>query len=138
MFKCVSLPCIDTLKFNARLYPSSAPVGQGRSPCTRLIGVALCPRKSAIALPADPNDGQYYDVSAAGLERGLLARELRLLWARLGLTLATSAARYGIPEHKYASYESVRTAPPAAAMAYLRVIIAEPERGCARTVKRAA
>ena len=90
-----------------------------------------------IALPADPDDGQDFDVSAAGLERGLLARELRQLRARLGLTLAAFAARYGIPEDEYASYESVRTAPPAAVMAYLRVIIAEPE-AAARAVKRAA
>ena len=32
---------------------------------------------SPIALPADPNDPEDFDVSVAGLERGLRARELR-------------------------------------------------------------
>lgn len=92
---------------------------------------------SIMALPADPNDPEDFDVSAAGLERGLLARELRQLRTRLGLTLAAFAERYGIPEGEYASYESVRVAPPAAVMAYLRVIIAEPD-ATARAVKHAA
>lgn len=92
---------------------------------------------STIALPADPNDPEDRDVSTFGLERGLLARELRHLRTRLGLTMADFADRYGIPEAEYASYESVRAAPPAAVMAYLRVIIAEPE-ATARAVKHAA
>jgi len=90
-----------------------------------------------IALPADPNDPEDRDVSAAGVERGLVARELRQLRARLGLSLADFASRYGIPEGEYASYETVRAVPPAAVMAYLRVIVAEPE-VAARAVKHAA
>jgi putative transcriptional regulator len=90
-----------------------------------------------MALPADPNDPEDFEVSAAGLERGLLARELRQLRTRLGLSVATFAERYGIPEGEYAGYESVRVAPPAAVMAYLRVIVAEPE-AAARAVRRAA
>ena len=90
-----------------------------------------------MALPADPNDPEDRDVSVAGLERGLLARELRRLRARLGLSLAEFADRYGIPECEYAGYESVRVAPPAAVMAYLRVIVAEPE-ATARAVRHAA
>ncbi len=92
---------------------------------------------SIIALPADPHDPEDRDVSAAGLERGLLARELRRLRTRLGLNLAEFADRYGIPESEYAGYESVRMAPPAAVMAYLRVIVAEPE-ATARAVRHAA
>lgn len=93
--------------------------------------------ESTIVLPADPNDGQDFDVSAAGLDRGLLARELRQLRNRLGLTAAEFADRYGIPEGEYACYESVRAAPPAAVMAYLRVIVAEPD-ATARAVRHAA
>ena len=97
----------------------------------------LVKNDSIMALPADPNDPEDFDVSAAGLERGLLARELRQLRKRLGLTMADFAERYGIPEGEYASYESVRVAPPAAVMAYLRVIVAEPD-ATARAVKHAA
>ncbi|KPF77636.1 hypothetical protein IP88_05800 [alpha proteobacterium AAP81b] len=90
-----------------------------------------------MVLPADPNDPEDFDVSAAGLERGLLARELRRLRAHLGLSSADFAARYGIPAGEYDSYESVRVAPPAAVLAYLQVIVAEPE-AAARGVRRAA
>jgi putative transcriptional regulator len=91
----------------------------------------------SIALPADPNDPEDFDVSVAGLERGLLAQNLRRLRTRLGLSMAEFAARYGIPEAEYAGYESVRAVPPAAVMAYLRVIVAEPE-AAARAVQQAA
>jgi putative transcriptional regulator len=84
--------------------------------------------------PADPEDG---DITADGLERGLLARALRQLRSRLGLSTAEFAARYGIPESEYAGYESVRVTPPAAVMAYLRVIVAEPD-AAARAVQQAA
>ena len=83
---------------------------------------------------SDPED---FDLSAFGLERGLLARELRRLRTRLGLNLAEFADRYGIPEGEYAGYETVRVAPPAAVMAYLHVIVAEPE-ATARAVRHAA
>ncbi|MFZ4380970.1 MAG: helix-turn-helix domain-containing protein [Sandarakinorhabdus sp.] len=92
---------------------------------------------SIMALPSDPNDPEDRDVSVAGLERGMLARDLRRLRTRLGLNLAEFAERYGIPEGEYAGYESVRVAPPAAVMAYLRVIVAEPE-AAARAVRQAA
>ena len=94
-------------------------------------------KDSIIVLEADPNDPEDRPVSQAGMERGLLARELRLLRTRLGLTSEAFAARYGIPAEEYARYEMVRDAPPAAVMAYLRVIVAEPE-AAARAVQRAA
>lgn len=84
--------------------------------------------------PADPEDG---NVTADGLERGLLGRALRQLRSQLNLSTADFAARYGIPESEYVGYESVRVAPPAAVMAYLRVIIAEPD-AAASAVQRAA
>lgn len=91
---------------------------------------------SIVALPADPNDGQDFDVSAAGVERGLLGRELRQLRDRLGLSSEAFAARYGIPAAEYADYERVRLTPPPAVLAYLYVIIAEPET-TARAAQRA-
>jgi putative transcriptional regulator len=92
---------------------------------------------STIVLPADPNDPEDFDVSAAGLERGLLGRRLRQLRTVMGLSLEAFAVRYGIPADEYAGYESVRLAPPLAVMAYLHVIVAEPE-ATARAVQRAA
>lgn len=92
---------------------------------------------STIVLPADPNDAEDFDVSAAGVERGLLGRALRQLRDRLGLTTEAFAARYGIPAAEYAGYESVRLTPPPAVLAYLHVIVAEPET-TARAVQRAA
>lgn len=84
-------------------------------------------KETMIALPADPDDPEDFDVSVAGLERGLLARDLRILRVRLGLSVEAFAARYDIPAEEYALYEAVRAVPPAAVMAYLRVIVAEPE-----------
>lgn len=94
-------------------------------------------KDSIVALSADPNDPEDFDVSAAGVERGLVARELRRLRTRLGLGVAAFAERYGIPAAEYQGYESVRVAPPPAVMAYLHVIIAEPE-AAARAVQKAA
>jgi putative transcriptional regulator len=90
-----------------------------------------------IALPADPNDAEDFDVSKEGLERGLLGRRLRRLRNGLCLSVEAFAERYGIPAAEYAGYESVRLAPPAAVLAYLHVIVAEPE-AAARAVRRAA
>ena len=92
---------------------------------------------STIVLPADPNDPEDFDVSAAGLERGRLGRRLRLLRTGLGLSLEAFADRYGIPADEYAGYESVRLTPSSAVLAYLHVIVAEPE-AAARAVQRAA
>ena len=92
---------------------------------------------SIIAIPADPNDPEDFDASVAAVERGHLGRNLRRMRIRLGLSVADFADRYGIPVDEYAGYESVRVAPTDAVMAYLRVIVAEPE-VTARAVQRAA
>ena len=92
---------------------------------------------SIIVQPADPNDPEDFDVSAAGLERGLLGRRLRRLRTSMGFSVEAFADRYGIPSDEYAGYESVRLAPPPAVLAYLHVIVAEPEI-TALAVQRAA
>jgi len=94
-------------------------------------------KETTIAIPADPGDADDFDVSVAGLERGLLARDLRRLRTQQGLTTDEFAARYGIPAEDYAGYESGYVRPPAAVTAYLRVIVAEPEMA-AQVVARAA
>lgn len=94
-------------------------------------------KETMIAIPADPNDPEDFDVSVASLEHGLLARSLRLLRIRLGLTTEAFAARYAMPAEEYAGYESGFVRPPEAVGAYLRVIVAEPEMA-ARVAERAA
>jgi putative transcriptional regulator len=80
-----------------------------------------------IAIPADPNDPEDFDVSVAGLERGLMGRRIRMLRHRLGLSQETFARVYGIPLANLRQYEIGRHMPPPAVRAYLKVIGAEPE-----------
>jgi putative transcriptional regulator len=80
-----------------------------------------------IAIPADPNDPDDFDVSVAGLERGLMGRRIRKLRNRLGLSQEAFARTYGIPLANLRQYEIGRHMPPPAVRAYLKVIDAEPE-----------
>jgi putative transcriptional regulator len=68
--------------------------------------------ETMIAIPADPNDPEDRDVSVAGLKRGLMGREIRLLRHRLGMTR---------------QYEMARYMPPPAVRAYFKAISADPE-----------
>ena len=83
--------------------------------------------ETMIAIPADPNDPEDFDVSVAGLKRGLMGREVRLLRRRLGLSQDEFAKAYGIPASSIRQYEIGRHMPPPAVRAYLKVIGAEPE-----------
>ena len=84
--------------------------------------------ETMIAIPADPNDPEDFDVSVAGLKRGLMGREVRLLRRRLGMSQDEFAKAYGIPASSIRQYEIGRHMPPPAVRAYLKVIEAEPER----------
>lgn len=94
-------------------------------------------KETTIAIPADPDDPEDFDVSVAGLERGLMGRRIRVLRHRLGLSQDAFARAYGIPLANIRQYEIGRHMPPPAVRAYLRVIEAEPE-AAARAVARAA
>jgi len=80
-----------------------------------------------IAIPADPDDPEDFDVSEAALERALVGRDIRMLRNRLGLSQAEFATAYGIPLANIRQYEIGRTMPPPAVRAYLKVIEREPE-----------
>src|SRR3546814_14632910 len=80
-----------------------------------------------IAIPADPNDPEDFDVSVAGLERGLMGRRIRMLRNRLGMSQDEFARAYGIPVTSIRQYEIGRHMPPPAVRASLQVIVAEPE-----------
>lgn len=84
--------------------------------------------ETMIAIPADPNDPEDFDVSVAGLQRGLMGREVRLLRNRLRMSQQEFADAYGIPVSNIRQYEIGRHMPPPAVRAYFKVIAAEPER----------
>jgi putative transcriptional regulator len=84
-------------------------------------------KETTIAIPADPGDPEDFDVSVAGLERGLMGRRIRMLRNRLGMSQDEFARAYGIPVANIRQYEIGRHMPPPAVRAYLKVIAAEPE-----------
>ncbi len=84
-------------------------------------------KESMIAIPADPNDPEDFDVSVAGLERGLMGRRIRKLRHRLGLSQDEFARAYGIPVANIRQYEIGRHMPPPAVRAYLKVIAKVPK-----------
>jgi putative transcriptional regulator len=84
-------------------------------------------KETMIAIPADPNDPEDFDVSVAALERGLMGREIRRLRNRLEMSQQEFAEAYGIPASNIRQYEIGRHMPPPAVRAYLKAISAEPE-----------
>ena len=83
--------------------------------------------ETTIAIPADPNDPEDFDVSVAGLKRGLIGREVRRLRQRLGLSQEQFAETYDIPVANIRQYEMARHMPPPAVRAYFKAISADPE-----------
>jgi len=84
-------------------------------------------KETTIAIPADPNDPEDFDVSVAGVERALMGRRVRIMRNRLGLSQKEFAEVFGIPVNSIRQYEIGRYMPPPAVRAYLKVIEAEPE-----------
>lgn len=84
-------------------------------------------KETTIAIPADPDDPEDFDISVAALERGLMGRRIRKLRNRLGMSQDEFAKAFGIPAANIRQYEIGRHMPPPAVRAYLKVIEAEPE-----------
>ena len=84
-------------------------------------------KETTIAIPADQNDPEDFDVSVAGLERAHMGRRFRILRHRLGMSQTEFAAAFGIPVANLRQYEMARHMPPPAVRSYLKVIEAEPE-----------
>ncbi|HUD28495.1 MAG TPA: helix-turn-helix domain-containing protein [Novosphingobium sp.] len=84
-------------------------------------------KETTIAIPADPDDPDDFDVSVAGLERAHMGRRLRILRHHLGMSQTQFAEAFGIPVANLRQYELARHMPPPAVRAYLKVIEAEPE-----------
>jgi putative transcriptional regulator len=84
-------------------------------------------RKNMVAIPADPNDPEDFDVSFADLERARFGRRFRIVRHKLGMTQDQFAQTYGIPLTSLRQYEMARYMPPPATRAYLKVIEQEPD-----------
>ena len=84
-------------------------------------------KETTIAIPADPNDPEDFDVSFSGVERANMGQRFRVLRHRLGMTQEQFAKAYGIPLANLRQYEIARHMPPPAVRAYLKVIEAEPD-----------
>jgi putative transcriptional regulator len=84
-------------------------------------------KETTIAIPADPNDPEDFDVSVAGVERAHMGRRIRQLRNRLGMSQDEFARTYGIPVGNIRQYEIGRHMAPPAVQSYLKVIDAGPE-----------
>lgn len=82
-------------------------------------------KDAVLAIPADPDDGEDRAVSAAGLERALVGRRIRMLRHRLGLSQAQFAGRYSIPLANIRQYELAARCRPWAAPGGPRLFAAD-------------
>jgi len=80
-----------------------------------------------IAIPADPNDPEDFDVTYEGLERGYRGRLIRMTRTALGLTQAEFAERFRVPVGTLRDWEQSRAMPPDFAVAYVKVIAQHPD-----------
>lgn len=84
-------------------------------------------KKERIVIPADPNDPEDADVTEADLARGQRARLIRMTRTKLGLSQQEFAARFHVPVGTLRDWEQARSTAPDFAVAYIRVIEAQPE-----------
>jgi putative transcriptional regulator len=84
-------------------------------------------KKERIALAADPNDPEDFDVTQEALDRGQRARLIRLTRAGLGLSQGDFAKRFRVPVGTLRDWEQARTTAPDFAIAYVKVIRQHPE-----------
>ena len=84
-------------------------------------------RKEPIALSADLNDPEDFDVTDEGVERGLRARLIRTTRTGLGLSQSEFASRFRVPVDTLRDWEQARVTPPDFAIAYVRVIARHPD-----------
>ena len=66
-------------------------------------------KETTIAIPADPNDPEDFDVSVAGVERAHMGRRIRKLRNRLGMSQQEFARAFGIPASSFANTRSAAT-----------------------------
>ncbi len=84
-------------------------------------------KKDDIAIRADPNDPEDFDVTYEALDRGLKARLIRTTRTSLGLSQPEFAKRFRIPVGTLRDWEQARSTPPQFAIAYIKVIANHPQ-----------
>jgi len=85
-------------------------------------------KKNRIALSADSNDPEDFDVTREGMERALKSRAIRMARTGLGLSQEEFASRFRVPVGTLRDWEQARVTPPDFAVAYARVIAVMPEK----------
>lgn len=84
-------------------------------------------KKEPIALAADPDDPEDFAVSAATLERAQKSCLVRTARTRLGLSQAEFARRFHVQLGTLRDWEQARATAPDFAVAYVRVIMRDPD-----------
>ena len=84
-------------------------------------------KPDTIALTADPDDAEDFDVTETALERGLKARSIRRARLATRTSQADFARRFHVPVGTLRDWEQARVTPPDFAVAYAKVIAADPE-----------
>ena len=79
-----------------------------------------------VAIPADPNDPEDFDVTFVELAAARRSREIRRARVALGLSQAEFSRRYLVPIGTLRDWEQARVTPPELAVAYARAISAAP------------
>ncbi|WP_427025868.1 helix-turn-helix domain-containing protein [Aureimonas ureilytica] len=78
-------------------------------------------------VPADPADAEDFDATSQALDRGQRARLIRKIRTGLGLSQAEFASRFRVPVGTLRDWEQARATAPDFAIAYMRVIGAQPD-----------
>ena len=84
-------------------------------------------KNDPIILSADPSDPEDFDVSTEALDRGQKARLVRTARTRLGLSQVEFARRFHVPLGTLRDWEQARATAPDFAVAYVRVIMRDPD-----------
>ena len=84
-------------------------------------------KRNTIALPAELDDPEDFDVTVEGLDRAQKARLIRMTRTALGLSQPEFAARFHVPVGTLRDWEQARVTPPDFAVAYVKVIARHPD-----------
>ena len=78
-------------------------------------------------LPADPGDPEDSDAPPEALDRAQRSRLVRTARTRLGLSQSEFAHRFHVPLGTLRDWEQARATAPDFAVAYVRVIMRDPD-----------
>lgn len=84
-------------------------------------------KNAPTVLPADRADPEDFDGSPEALDRGQRARLVRTARTGLGLSQAEFARRFHVPLGTLRDWEQARATAPDFAVAYVRVIMRDPD-----------